>query len=85
METETKRFYYNITTDRVQFEIRSAPCVRKTVAARAALVEVLKACVENHNLLHCDTELLEKATLTHDGNRWIFRSEANVMKPLENL
>lgn len=84
METETKRLYFNASTDRVQLEIRSAPCRRRTIDARNALVEILKACVENQNLLHCDAELLEKATIAHDGNRWIFRSEALVLKTTES-
>jgi hypothetical protein len=85
MDHETKRIYFNMTTERVTFELRSRPCVKKTIEARAALVELLKMCIEHQNFLHCDGELLEKASITHDGNKWVFRSEALVPKPVENL
>ena len=85
IEHETKRSYFNMTTERVQFELRSEPCVKKTIASRAALVEILSACINNQTLLHCDGDLLEKATITHDGIRWVFRSEALVHKPQESL
>ncbi len=83
MDVETKRLYFNTTTERVLVEIKSAPCVKKTIEARAALVEILQNCVNNQNLLHCDAELLERATITHDGTRWVFRSEALVLKQME--
>lgn len=83
MEVEIKRLYFNVTTDRVIKEIRSAPCVKRTLGARAALVEILQNAVLDQNLLHCDTELLEKAELRHDGARWVLKMEANVPKPME--
>lgn len=83
MEVETKRMYFNLTTDRVIKEIKSAPCIKRSVGARAALVEVLQNAINDQNLLHCDTELLEKAELRHDGTRWVLKMEANVPKPME--
>ena len=83
MDVETKRLYHNMTTDRVIKEIRSAPCTKRTIEARAALVEILTNCVQDQNLLHCDTELAEKAELRHDGARWVLKLEALVTKPLE--
>jgi hypothetical protein len=84
IETEIKRVYYNQTHELVKFELRSTPCVARTIAARVALVELLQTLVEHQNYLHCDAELLEKASIVHDGNRWIFRSEAKVLKTLES-
>jgi hypothetical protein len=84
MDIETKRLYFNATTDRVLVEIRSAPCAKRTVEARAALVEILQNCVLNQNLLHCDAELMESATIRHDGTRWVLRTEALVLKKMES-
>jgi hypothetical protein len=81
MKTETKRFYYSLTTDRVQFEISSSACAPKTIESRMALIEIFKALIDNQNYLHCDAELMEKASIAHDGSCWVFRSEAKVHKP----
>lgn len=83
MDSKTQRIHYSSTHDVVKFELRSAPCVAKTIAARAALVEILAACLDNQNLLYCAGELMEKMSVTHDGNCWILRTEAKTLKPQE--
>lgn len=85
MERRIKRFYYNASTERVQFEMASDYCEPKTMDSRQALVTMLTECCQNQNNLHCDTEFLEKAFLTFEGNRWILRGEALVPKRVETL
>ena len=75
-----KRLNYDLNRNRVTVELTSEECAPKTQQARVTLVELLKSCIDDQNYLHCDGDLLEKMTITHDGVRWILRSEAIVLK-----
>ena len=80
MERAIKRFYYNVSSNRVVVTIRSYPCEPDSVQARMALAEIFQNCVNNPEFLNCDTKFFEKATLIHDGQRWVFTAEAIVPK-----
>jgi len=85
MERRIKRFYYNASTERVQFEMASDFCEPKTMGARQALVTMLTECCQNQNNLYCDTEFMQKAALTFEDGRWILRGEALVPKQMETI
>ena len=83
MTRTLKKFFYNVSSERVVVTIRSDFCEKDSVEARRALAEIFTNFVNSPEFLFCDSRLFEKATLSHDGHQWIFVGEAIVPKEME--
>lgn len=84
IERVTKRFFYNTSTDRVVVTLKSSPCVAKSVESRFYITEIFQNLASCPELLNCDTETFEKASILHDGQQWILTAEALVPKPISS-
>jgi hypothetical protein len=80
VERTLRRFFFNVSSDRVVVTIKSAPCAPDSVESRMALAEVLQNCLMRPDFLNCDSRFFEKGTIIHDGGRWVFTVEAIVQK-----
>lgn len=76
-----QRLYYNSSTDRVITTIESIPCVVSTQDSSKVFLDMMNQIMDDPQILATGGDFpFDKATITHTGACWQFKTETLVIK-----